>query len=91
VANSAGEQTISSVAIQNDAVVLTLASAPATTGLVVRYAITTDPSGNPNGTLGGKTAPRNGQLRDSDPIVGYATKLPQYNFAVSFALPVARP
>jgi hypothetical protein len=83
VQNQSGEQTIGSVAIQGDSVAITLASAPATTGLVVRYAITQDGSGN----LGGLATGRVGQLRDSDPLVGYATKLPQYNYAVSFTLP----
>jgi hypothetical protein len=84
VQNQSGEQTISSVAIQGDSVVITLASAPSTSGLVVRYAITQDGSG----AQGGLATGRIGQLRDSDPLVGYATKLPQYNYAVSFTLPV---
>ena len=84
VQNQSGEQTISSVAIQGDSVVITLASAPATAGLVVRYAVTQDGSGS----LGGMATGRIGQLRDSDALVGYATKLPQFNYAVSFTLPV---
>ena len=84
VQNTSGEQTIASVAIDGDSVVITLASAPATAGLVVRYAVTQDGSG----TLGGEATGRIGQLRDSDALVGYATKLPQYNYAVSFTLPV---
>jgi hypothetical protein len=72
------------VAIQGDSVVIALASAPATDGLVVAYAITQDGSG----TQGGLATGRIGQLRDSDPLVGYATKKPQYNYAVSFTLPV---
>jgi hypothetical protein len=84
VANTAGEQTISSVAIQGESVVITLASAPSTAGLVVRYAVTQDGSGN----QGGLETGRIGLLRDSDPLIGYATNLPQYNFAVSFSVPV---
>jgi hypothetical protein len=84
VQNQSGEQTITSVAIQNDSVVITLASPPATAGLVVRYAVTQDGSGS----LGGEATGRIGQLRDSDPMVGYATKLPLYDYAVSFELPV---
>jgi hypothetical protein len=84
VQNQTGQQTITSVAIQNDSVVITLASPPSTSGLVVRYAVTQDGTG----TLGGEATGRIGQLRDSDPMVGYATKLPLYNYAVSFELPV---
>jgi hypothetical protein len=65
-------------------VTITPASAPSTSGLVVRYAFTQDGSG----TQGGLATGRIGQLRDSDLLVGYATKLPQYNYAVSFTLPV---
>jgi hypothetical protein len=84
VQNQAGEQTIDSVAIQGDAVVITLASPPAASGLVVRYAVTQDGSG----ALGGMATGRIGQLRDSDPVVGTHTGVHQYNYAVSFALPV---
>ena len=84
VSNQSGEQTIDSVAIQGDAVQVTLATDPGATGLVVRYAVTQDGSG----TQGGLATGRIGQLRDSDPLVGYATKLPQYNYAVSFVMPV---
>jgi hypothetical protein len=84
VANQAGEQTIDSVAIAGDSLVITLASEPVPMNLVVRYAVTQDGSG----TTGGLATGRIGQLRDSDPLVGYATKLPQSNYAVSFILPL---
>jgi hypothetical protein len=84
VQDDSGEQTIDSVTIQNDSVVIALASAPSPTGLVIRYAVTQDGSG----ALGGLATGRIGQLRDSDPFVGYSTKLGQSNYAVSFVLPV---
>jgi hypothetical protein len=84
VQNQSGEQTITSVAIKNDSVVIALANTPAVAGLVVRYAVTQDGSGS----LGGQATGRIGQLRDSDPMVGYATGLPGYNYAVSFELPM---
>jgi hypothetical protein len=84
VQDQSGEQTIGSVAIQGNSVVITLASTPNAAGLVVRYAVTQDGSG----TQGGLATGRIGQLRDSDPLAGYATKSPQYNYAVSFVLPV---
>jgi hypothetical protein len=84
VQDQSGEQTIESAAIHGNSVVITLANAPSATGLVVRYAATQDGGG----TLGGLATGRTGQLRDSDPLVGYATKLPLYNYAVSFVLSV---
>jgi hypothetical protein len=84
VQNQDGEQTIDSVAIQNDSVVIALPGAPTATGLVVRYAVTQDGSG----TLGGLATGRIGQLRDSDPLLGYSTRRPLYNYAVSFVLRV---
>jgi hypothetical protein len=84
VQNQSGEQTITSVSIQGDSVVIALASAPATAGLVVRYAVTQDGTV----TSGGLATGRIGQLRDSDPAVGYATKAHLYDYAVSFELPV---
>jgi hypothetical protein len=83
VEDQSGEQTIESVAILGTSVVITLATRPGVTGLVVRYAMTQDG----NGVQGGLAAGRIGQLRDSDPLVGYATGSAQYNYAVSFALP----
>ena len=84
VANQSGALTIASVAIQGDAVVITLASAPDPAGLVVRYAVTQDSPG----LNGGLATGRIGQLRDSDPLIGYESKAPQYNYAVSFVWPV---
>ncbi len=84
VANQSGPLTIASAAIQGDAVVITLATVPDPTGLVVRYAITQDSLG----LNGGLATGRIGQLRDSDPLVGYVSRAPQYNYAVSFILPV---
>ena len=84
MANSSGALTIASVAIQGDAVVITLASAPDPAGLVVRYAVTQDSLGL-NGGLG---TSRIGQLRDSDPRIGSSTQAAQYNYAVSFVWPV---
>jgi hypothetical protein len=84
VANREGELTIDSVAIRGNSVFITLASVPPPTDLVVRYAVTQDDSG----MQGGLATGRIGQLRDSDPLVGYGTKSAQYNWAVSFALPV---
>ena len=54
------------------------------TGLLVRYAMTQDGES----AQGGRAAGRMGQLRDSDPLVGYATARPLYNYAVSFEAPV---
>jgi hypothetical protein len=79
-----GELTISSVTLGTASVVIHLPSGSISSNLVVRYAVTQDG----NGACGGLATGRVGQLRDSDPVVGYATGLPQYNYAVSFALPV---
>jgi hypothetical protein len=79
-----GEQTIASVAIRGPAVEIELASEPSAEGLVVRYATTQDGDGQ----QAGRAAGRIGQLRDSDPRVGYATKQPQYDYAVAFEVPV---
>ncbi len=86
VANRSGALTIDSVVIDGDTVVIALASAgdPDPDGLVVRYAVTQDEPG----LHGGLSAGRIGQLRDSDPLIGYATRAPQYNYAVSFAWPL---
>jgi hypothetical protein len=84
VANRNRALDIASVAIQGDAVVIALASDPDPSGLVVRYAVTQDEPG----VHGGLSTGRIGQLRDSDPLIGYSTKAPQYNYAVSFAWPV---
>ena len=83
VQDEGGELKIDSVAIDRNSVVITLATRPGGSGLVVRYAMTQDGTG----AQGGLATGRVGQLRDSDPLVGYATKAAQYNYAVSFALP----
>jgi hypothetical protein len=67
VQDSTGPQTISAVSIVDNSVVIELAKAPTGTGLVVRYAMTQDGTGYQGGQEGG----RRGQLRDSDPFVGY--------------------
>jgi hypothetical protein len=79
-----GEEPIASVTIEGPSVVIALERDPAPANLVVRYAVTQDGQGN----FGGLATGRIGQLRDSDPLLGFATKLPQYNYAVSFELPV---
>ncbi|MGH7268853.1 MAG: dockerin, partial [Polyangiaceae bacterium] len=84
VEGKSGPLVITKVAIDADSVVLTLASAPDRAGLVVRYAVTQDGTGN----LGGLATGRIGQLRDSDPLIGVDTNARQYNYAVSFAMPV---
>jgi hypothetical protein len=83
VDSRSGELTIISVAIEDNSVLLTLADEP-TTDIVVRYAVTQDG----DGMLGGTAKGRIGQLRDSDSLIGFATGLPQYNYAVSFVAPV---
>lgn len=84
VEDASGEQTITSVTIRGDAVAIALASNAVPANLVVRYAVTQDGEGG----RGGLATGRIGQLRDSDPLVGYSTGLHLYNYAVSFAMPV---
>jgi hypothetical protein len=84
VLDEGGEIPIDSVAIDGLSVAIALARDPAPAGLVVRYAIAQDAPG----TNGGLATGRIGQLRDSDPIVGAATKAPAHNYAVSFVMPV---
>lgn len=84
VENEDGEQTIVSASIRGRAVLIALDKAPDPANLVVRYAVTQDAEG----LHGGQSVGRIGQLRDSDPLVGFATKAPQYNYAVSFELPI---
>ncbi len=84
VENDQGAQTILSVVLDGNTVIITLAVDPAGPGLTVRYAVTQDGIG----TLGGLATGRIGQLRDSDPLVGYSTGAKHYNYALSFALPV---
>jgi hypothetical protein len=82
--DASDELAIEAVSIQGDSVLITLATEPAASGLVIRYAVTQDGSGS----LGGLASGRIGKLRDSDPLVGYASKAPLYNYALSFVLPV---
>jgi hypothetical protein len=84
VDSRSGELAIAAVAIQGDSVVITLAEDSTTTDVVVRYAVTQDG----DGASGGLASGRIGQLRDSDPLIGFATGAPQYNYAVSFVAPV---
>jgi hypothetical protein len=72
---------ITTAQIVGDAVQLTCATDPGTSG-VVRYAVTADGVARPDGTQ------RWGTLRDSDPIVGATTGKNLPNFAVAFQLPV---
>jgi hypothetical protein len=73
---------IASVAIVGDSVVITSAAALPATGVMVGYAMAAGKTKMP--TL--SRAYRWGKLRDSDPFVGWTTKLPQPNYAVSFQL-----
>jgi hypothetical protein len=84
VEDRTGERTIASVAIRGATVTIELADEPSAPDLVVRYAMTQDG----DGMQGGRAAGRIGQLRDSDPLIGYATKQPQYDYAVAFEAPV---
>jgi hypothetical protein len=67
VADSTGPLTITSVAITGTSVAVTLAAAPTGQNLTLSYALIQDKSGYSGGTDNG----RRGQLRDSDPFVGY--------------------
>ncbi len=69
---------------RGNSVEIALADDPDPADLVVRYAMTQDAAWSQGGRAGGRV----GQLRDSDPLIGYATKRPQYNYALSFVLPV---
>jgi hypothetical protein len=72
---------IKSVAIVDDTVQITLASAPPTSGVTVSYALYGEPSPRTTPVLG---TSRWGLLRDSDPFVGSQTQLPQPNFCLAF-------
>jgi hypothetical protein len=84
VQNRTGELRIAATAIRGNSVEIALEDDPSSADLVVRYAMTQDAVGSQGGRAGGRV----GQLRDSDPLIGYATKRPQYNYALSFVLPV---
>lgn len=75
---------IESVLIVGDAVQITAARDLPARGLVVGYAL----SSQGVQMKGGARAVRWGQLRDSDPFIGFTTHLPNPNYAVSFELPV---
>jgi hypothetical protein len=66
VTSSAGRAAIDSVAIDGTKVVITLTADVQATGWKVAYASTQDD----DGTIGGPTTGRRGQLRDTDPLVG---------------------
>lgn len=67
VGDSTGALTITGVAIDGSSVVITLAAPPTGQNLLVAYAMLQDVGGFAGGTNDG----RRGQLRDSDPFVGY--------------------
>lgn len=67
VTGTSGPVSIAGVRIAGDAVVITLASAPRTSPLTVRYATVQDAKEAAGGTALG----RRGQLRDSDAFVGW--------------------
>jgi hypothetical protein len=84
VEDEKGELAIASAAVDGAAVTIELATEPAGAHLVVRYAMTQDS----DGLQAGRAAGRIGQLRDSDPLIGYATKQPAYDYAIAFEAPV---
>ncbi|MEP7120032.1 MAG: dockerin [Byssovorax sp.] len=67
VSDSSGVLTIEGVAIAGSSVVVTLTAPPPGQGLTLSYALIQDKSGYSGGTDNG----RRGQLRDSDPFIGY--------------------
>ena len=73
---------ISSVEIDGDAVKITCSGDLPASGVTVGYAMTTHAAAPTNGFYAW------GQLRDSDPFVGWVTKAAQPNYAVAFELPV---
>jgi hypothetical protein len=79
-----GNITISTVAISGNSVIVTAGSDLPATGLIVGYALSSQGVQMTTASLGWRW----GQLRDSDPFVGYSTKQPNPNYAVSFEMPV---
>jgi hypothetical protein len=79
--------TITSAELTNNdtAVKLTLESAPTSGPLTIQYAMTQDGTQVHTGYTG-STLGRRGQLRDSDPFVGYMTGQNQPNYCLAFAL-----
>ena len=67
IASARGPVPIAGVAIDGDTVVLTLAASPADAPFTVRYAMLQDAEV----ASGGEAVGRRGQLRDSDPLVGW--------------------
>jgi hypothetical protein len=84
VEDRSGELDIAAVEIRGGSILIALAREPTASDLAVRYAFTQDG----DGLFGGQASGRIGQLRDSDPLVGYATGKHQYNYAVSFSMTV---
>ncbi|MEP6655266.1 MAG: hypothetical protein ABJA82_18015 [Myxococcales bacterium] len=80
-----GRLAIASVEIAGDAVQIVTAADLPPTGVLVGYALTGDATAMTTPFVG---TFRWGQLRDSDPFVGAATKTAQPNYAVAFELPV---
>jgi hypothetical protein len=74
--------TIDSVEISGDTVRISCATDVTAGTVTVSYAHTADGAAMPGGTA------RWGHLRDSDPIVGTTTQLPQPNYCVSFSMSV---
>jgi hypothetical protein len=73
---------ITSVEIQGDTVQITCGVDVSTLSITVGYAFTAEGTPMPGGTA------RWGNLRDSDPLVGATTGVPQPNYCVSFLMPV---
>jgi hypothetical protein len=82
---AAGRIAIASVAISGDAVQIATAADLPAGGVFVGYALTGDATAMTTPFVG---TFRWGQLRDSDPFVGGATRTRQPNYAVAFELPV---
>lgn len=82
--SGSGNITISSVAISDNSVIVTANSDLPASGLIVGYALSSQGVQMTTASLGWRW----GQLRDSDPFVGYSTKLANPNYAVSFEMTV---
>ena len=85
--------TISSVAISSDTVQITVATDLPSSNVVVGYAMTSQDGTTASTTTDGAGNSwvgtfRWGQLRDSDPFVGYVTKRAQPNYGVAFEMTV---
>jgi len=83
VTSSTGTKiTINSVEISGDSVIINCAN-NINADTLVGYAYTAQQAKRSNGTV------RWGLLRDSDPFIGYNTKIAQPNYCVSFQMPVS--